>query len=1203
MFSCPMIRSSFSKLVNSTTQMISPETKGEIDPILLKANQGLLQGKLSQLASLDEHVFENLLTVGKSENELHAELNGSNKHKVETKLRELEKLNITSYKYTAILFPLVESCLTEELLRAWQLSGTMQQGENRLNSLMDFLKREVEQEERISLALRGFHLNRCEVSPRGTGDMFKARKITVGKKCKIVGKKSCCFTCLRTGHVAKECRMTCFVCGGNHIPILCPKLEENVHPSQVLSPTCNEGHTLSNCPVCDVLLQTLLVKIKGNTVPIARRVTVKEELQYLGVKLDDDSTIQVLVGADILGILLTGKSIVLNRCTEKKLFTILDGVHSFFFGLLGLWFGILDVLGIEDHKRLRTKENRISAIREHFEESLKWKDGRYQVELPWKEEHDPLPTNVEDWKKEEIIEEVKPYYQNEGHCLLKDDGTTKMRPVFDASSRVPPNHSLNDYLTTCVTSVEPDTLHLFIEESKQIFQKAGIDLSGWELMDLAVDPEEMPTILGFLWIRGTDTLSLNVSVSEPTCIVSKREILSTAHNIFDPVGMETSVTLISKLLMQKLWQEDLSWDEQFPPVVEDGFREWMKTLPCIRQIAIPRYILKKQAKLSLHIFADSTQHTCTVVIFLRVGSSGDVELDLVEARARVISRNKTTIPRLELFVATIAARLVASLVTNLQLKTEDLHFWSDSTTIISWIQHDEQWSVFLYNWTEKVVDASLMPWSDQNGGRVPTGYDMCRQNGICGQEKYMRIALTSSESNADVAVVKLIQKESFHDPEDKHLSSLRPYKDHCGALHLGTMISERKDRPEFIHLAIFPGDHLVMATRKVLVLKRIRVTRSPINNCVECRQFLGPHVEQNFPPPPLPEDRVCDASVFEVIGVDMYLKDSTEVWICIFSCAVYRAEHLEVASYLSTDAFIQALRRFIAHRGRPTTIYSDNGANFVGVENAFFMFNLEEIICFSSGHTFVWKFNPPTAVWWGGWWEHLGGLLKYLLQRTMGKALHTEFKVTYLYLRRSSESGRILLQNFREIGVPDCDKLDSVDTKGWCRYLQSPYKDLRGKVSHRISETALHQVKGRNSNYNTDRLPWHNIVSGKRLCITTCEIDDSRGGGVVDSWLSGIYKEEGDQEGVGDGDDGGEEADSEEESFYLQVRGNVSEDNQPLGKVWRKYKRLYMKHKMTQNHQCKNHRQVVLEAQNHVRKQGQRNNFGLSWRQIWEVRL
>ena len=52
----------------------------------------------------------------------------------------------------------------------------------------------------------------------------------------------------------------------------------------------------------------------------------------------------------------------------------------------------------------------------------------------------------------------------------------------------------------------------------------------------------------------------------------------------------------------------------------------------------------------------------------------------------------------------------------------------------------------------------------------------------------------------------------------------------------------------------------------------------------------------------------------------------------LFTCLTTRAVHLELASDLSTDIFILALRRFIAGRGKPKEILSDNGANFIGAD-------------------------------------------------------------------------------------------------------------------------------------------------------------------------------------------------------------------------------------------------------------------------------
>ena len=42
---------------------------------------------------------------------------------IRTQLRSLKTLGVTRAKYAAMLFPLVESCLGKEILRAWQRNG------------------------------------------------------------------------------------------------------------------------------------------------------------------------------------------------------------------------------------------------------------------------------------------------------------------------------------------------------------------------------------------------------------------------------------------------------------------------------------------------------------------------------------------------------------------------------------------------------------------------------------------------------------------------------------------------------------------------------------------------------------------------------------------------------------------------------------------------------------------------------------------------------------------------------------------------------------------------------------------------------------------------------------------------------------------------------------------------------------------------
>ncbi|KAF2894362.1 hypothetical protein ILUMI_11811, partial [Ignelater luminosus] len=109
--------------------------------------------------------------------------------KIECQLRALETLGVKKNKCAAMLFPLIESSLPEQLLRAWQRSPeyTGRRGksnnddpnqsplEKRLESLLCFLKGEVEGEQRILLASESFGL-RSVVSNGGNKNPDRNRQ-------------------------------------------------------------------------------------------------------------------------------------------------------------------------------------------------------------------------------------------------------------------------------------------------------------------------------------------------------------------------------------------------------------------------------------------------------------------------------------------------------------------------------------------------------------------------------------------------------------------------------------------------------------------------------------------------------------------------------------------------------------------------------------------------------------------------------------------------------------------------------------------------------------------------------------------------------------------------------------------------------------------------------------------------------------------
>uniref|UniRef100_A0A915DUQ0 Integrase catalytic domain-containing protein n=1 Tax=Ditylenchus dipsaci TaxID=166011 RepID=A0A915DUQ0_9BILA len=137
--------------------------------------------------------------------------------------------------------------------------------------------------------------------------------------------------------------------------------------------------------------------------------------------------------------------------------------------------------------------------------------------------------------------------------------------------------------------------------------------------------------------------------------------------------------------------------------------------------------------------------------------------------------------------------------------------------------------------------------------------------------------------------------------------------------------------------------------------------------------------------PDLPSSRVNPSDPFKHIGLDyagpFYIFEGPKraptknfkVWVLIVTCLAVRAVHLETALDCTAVAFLNAFRKFVARRGMPRTIVSDNGTNFVAAEKATRIAWApkpeKEISNYMVEHKIDWKFNTPRAPWRGGVFE------------------------------------------------------------------------------------------------------------------------------------------------------------------------------------------------------------------------------------------
>ena len=131
-------------------------------------------------------------------------------------------------------------------------------------------------------------------------------------------------------------------------------------------------------------------------------------------------------------------------------------------------------------------------------------------------------------------------------------------------------------------------------------------------------------------------------------------------------------------------------------------------------------------------------------------------------------------------------------------------------------------------------------------------------------------------------------------------------------------------------------EHVLSLIReRFWILKARTAVKSVLRGCFDCRRRQAPLGEQQMAD--LPTDHVTpEKPPFTFVGVDCFVlfvvrrgRSLVKRYGVLFTCLSVRAIHLEVTHSLDTDSFINAMRCFIARRGQPEEVRSDNGGNFV----------------------------------------------------------------------------------------------------------------------------------------------------------------------------------------------------------------------------------------------------------------------------------
>ncbi|XP_051167644.1 uncharacterized protein LOC127285590 [Leptopilina boulardi] len=212
------------------------------------------------------------------------------------------------------------------------------------------------------------------------------------------------------------------------------------------------------------------------------------------------------------------------------------------------------------------------------------------------------------------------------------------------------------------------------------------------------------------------------------------------------------------------------------------------------------------------------------------------------------------------------------------------------------------------------------------------------------------------------------QKHPIVLPKNHALTKLIIRDEHISRMHAGTNATLYGVREKF-----WPIDGR-------------NATRHTIKQCVQC--FRAKTRELNYIMGNLPHNRLSSSRPFLNVGVDycgpFFIKErrhrnltKVKTYVCVFVCMATKAVHLELASDLTTEAFLNCLKRLFARRGLAHTISSDNATNFIGAKNELKEL-YKEIQTLEEGEEFKtflvqkkisWYFIPPRTPHFGGLWE------------------------------------------------------------------------------------------------------------------------------------------------------------------------------------------------------------------------------------------
>ena len=286
----------------------------------------------------------------------------------------------------------------------------------------------------------------------------------------------------------------------------------------------------------------------------------------------------------------------------------------------------------------------------------------------------------------------------------------------------------NFYVDDCLTGADSIEGAIFLhDELCDLFKRGGFLLRKWNSSESAVlqsinpdlrdstkvlivsGSEEYTKALGLEWNTAGDHFRLTITNLPSPAIVTKRILISNIAKIFDVFGWLSPIVIKVKVLLQRLWEAKLDWDDPVSLPIQDIWLKWKSELPLLTDVHVSRYYFAKEASIistQLHGFSDASEDAYAGVVYIRgEDAHGNTHVALVMAKTKVSPLKRLTVPRLELCGAYLLAQLLHHIKSLYQIPVADVYAWTDSTIVLNWLNGSpKRFKTFVGNRISTIVD-------------------------------------------------------------------------------------------------------------------------------------------------------------------------------------------------------------------------------------------------------------------------------------------------------------------------------------------------------------------------------------------------------------------------------------------------------------------------------------------------------------------